>query len=254
MNEDLQNQIKKLRNLVQCRNKTDEELIDIIEKKSETKKKIEEKVPVEKVDDLNIDNLFNDKDEKKYGRELLSKYLDDFKLETISDINLLKQLIYLEVFQRLRLQKTAEQFQKENNAVPLQILDSIHRNLDKIIELKNSLRLTKDTTEQTEGYKAFELLLKKGALWRKENQASRECSCPHCGKMILWIMRPEVWEVYKHPFFKDKILGNPHIVNLYAQGRLTKEDITKIFNVATDYIDWLCDKWGVKIEQVPPKE
>jgi hypothetical protein len=248
VNEVLENQIIKLKNLYQYKNKTREELLKIIEARGKKKQVPKEKTSA--IDVIDISDLFNDKEEITLGKELLDKYLEDFKLENISDINLLKQLIYLEVFQKLRLQKTAESFQKQNNAVPLQILDSIHKNLDKIIELKNSLHLTRNSSpDQNDAYKAYQILLKKIKIWNSENQATREKTCPHCGKMVLWIMRPEVWETYKHPYFKDKILSNPHLVKLYSEGKLNKEDLALILGTSPDYTEWLCNKWGVSIPQ-----
>jgi hypothetical protein len=67
--------------------------------------------------------------------------------------------------------------------------------------------------------------------------------------MVLWIMRPEVWETYKHPYFKDKILGSPHLIKLYSEGKLTKEDLSLILGTSPDYVDWLCSKWGVPVPQ-----
>ena len=252
-NEEILARVIKLRNLAQYKQKTEEELIKIA--LAQEQAKVQKILPFqESLDRINIEELFSDKEEKKYAKDLLIRYLQDFSLETISDVNLLKQLIYLEVFQKLRLQKTADVFQKENQAVPIAILDAIHRNLDKIIELKNALRLTRLTVEQDDAYKALQLLIKKSKIWREENQASRTRVCPHCGKMVLWIMRPEVWEIYKHPFFKDRTVGNEHLVHLYKERTLTKEDLSKIFEVSTDYIDWLCEKWGMgTVSQVPSK-
>ena len=253
MNENIQGEIIRLKNLPQFRNKTEAEIAEFIQNRSKPKEKKEPQP--ETLDSINIEELFIDKEEKKYGKDLLERYLGDFSLETISDVNLLKQLIYLEVFQKLRLQKTADTFQKENNAVPLQILDSIHKNLDKIIQLKESLRLTRGSSlEQNDAYKALQLLKKKAEIWRKENQVTRERTCPYCAKRILWIMRPEVWDMMKHPFFKDRILGNEHIVALYKQNKLTKEDLSKIFEVSNDYVDWLISKWEGNITQVPTIE
>ncbi len=252
--KELRGKINRLKNLPQFRDKSEEEIIAHIHKKTE--EAIPKVTLVKSIDEsevgVSVDDLFNDKEEKKYANELLDKYLEDFALETISDINLLKQLIYLEVFQKLRLQKTAENFQKENNAVPLQILDSIHKNLDKIIELKNCLKLTKESSaDQNEGYKALELLKKKAAIWRKENPA-RHKACPHCGKMVLFIMRPEVWDVIKHPFFKDRILGNKRLIQVYKEQRpLTEEDLKEIFEVSSDYLPWLCKKWGISTKLTP---
>lgn len=227
--------VKRLRNLPQNRNKTDEELKAMAEAKDTEAEHF--------LDDMDVDSLFTSTGEQKAARVLLSKYLQDYELETISDKNILKQLIYLEVFQA-RLQTSAEVFQKENKAVPLQILDSIHKNVDKIILLKEKLGLTKDIkSAQNDSFKILQTIEHKAKVWRENNQATRRRVCPHCSKIVLWKIRPEAWESQKHPFFKDRILGNVHIIKLYKEERLSKEDVAAIFECSTDYIEWLIKRW-----------
>jgi DNA-directed RNA polymerase subunit RPC12/RpoP len=78
--------------------------------------------------------------------------------------------------------------------------------------------------------------------WLDENQASRYIVCPHCSKSILLKIRTEAWEAQKHPFFRDRILGNAHLIELYKQNKLTKEDLAKIFETSPDYVVWLVEK------------
>ena len=226
-----------MRNLPQYRNKTDEELKVIAEAKDSEAEKF--------LDDMDVVSLFTNITEQKAAKVLLSKYLQDYELETISDKNILKQLIYLEVFQA-RLQTSAEEYQKERKAVPLQILDSIHKNVDKIILLKEKLGLTKDakSASQSDAFKALEIIEHKAKVWRENNQATRRRVCPYCSKIVLWKIRPEAWEAQKHPFFKDRILHNTHIVKLFKENKLSKEDVAAIFECSTDYIEWLINRWN----------
>jgi hypothetical protein len=242
--------LTKLRNLPQYKDKTEAELLEIAQsKRDRAKYKVQQVKDSVVKSDLDVEEMFSAKEEKEFSKELLSKYLRDFSLENISDKTLLKQLIYLEVFHKCRLQKSAEDFQKQNGAVPLQILDSIHRNLDKIIQLKTSLGLTQEAkSEKREGFEAFELLMKKAEIWRSENQASRTIVCGYCGKMNMLKIRTTAWEVQKHPFFRDRILGNQEIIRLYKEGILTKENLAAIFGTSSDYTDWLIDKWN-KLDQ-----
>jgi len=36
-------------------------------------------------------------------------------------------------------------------------------------------------------------------------------------------IRTEAWEAQKHPFFKDRILANKHLVKLYKDKKITKK-------------------------------
>lgn len=208
-------------------------------------KEKEVKKPSRRTSVLNIDELFTEKEDIKLAREFESKYLEQFEAENISDKNLLKNLIYLEVFQINRLQKTANEFQVTNGVIPIQIVDSLHKNINQICEIKEKLGLTSDKKKESssDSFRAFELLKKKAKIWREQNQASRTMVCPHCSKMVMLKIRTDIWEAQKHPYFKDRLLGNEHIINLFKQGILTKEDLAKIFEVSTSYAEWLIDKW-----------
>lgn len=251
--ENLEKTANRIRNLPQYRGKSEEELLILAElliQKKERKAKekstgVRKQPTVENIRSvIDVESLFSEELEKKLAKDLLTRYLTEFELQNISDKALLKELIYLEVFQRTRLQKSAEELQKEAGSVPLQILDSIHKNIDKIVYLKTTLGLSKEKNQdQNDAYKALQTLIKKAEIWRRENQASRMLYCPHCVKPIMLRIRTEAWEAQAHPFFRDRILGNSHLIYLYKNNKLTKEDLAKIFQTSTDYIDWLCQKW-----------
>jgi DNA-directed RNA polymerase subunit RPC12/RpoP len=78
--------------------------------------------------------------------------------------------------------------------------------------------------------------------WREENQGSRSLQCPHCGKMVLLKIRTDIWESLKHPFFKDKILANTHLMEMYRIGKISKHDVAKVLGTSVDYVAWLVKK------------
>jgi len=78
--------------------------------------------------------------------------------------------------------------------------------------------------------------------WKEENQASRTAICPHCSKLILFNIRIDAWEAKKHPFFKDRLLANEHLWQLYKEGKITKDDIANILGCSSDYVIWLDKK------------
>lgn len=240
--EEIEGKITKLRNLQQYRDKTDTELESLVVQQADKAEQKDEKE--KKIDSIDIEGLFSDVKERRFAKELLNKYLEEFSIDNISDKSLLKELIYLEVFQKMRLQASAEKFQKENGSVPLQILDSIHKNLDKIVSLKTSLGLTKNANaEANDAFNAFELLKRKAKNWREENQASRTLVCSHCSQMIMLKIRTHAWEAQKHPFFKDRILANDHLVKMYMNKQISKEDVSKVLGTSPDYVEWLVNKW-----------
>jgi hypothetical protein len=204
-------------------------------------------IPEDASDTLSIGSLFANAEEANVGRQLAKQYLSEYNIETVSDKELLRQLIYLEVFHKCRLQKLANEATNQNLS-PEKLISSIHDNLNQIIILKDKLGLSKsskNTESVNDGYKALQLLKQKMKVWKQNNQASRTFACGHCGQMNLLIVKPEVWESQKHPFFKDRILGNTRLIQLYKEGKITQEDVGEILGVSKrDYCEWLINKWG----------
>jgi hypothetical protein len=66
--------------------------------------------------------------------------------------------------------------------------------------------------------------------------------------MVMLKMRTEAWEAQKHPYFKDRLLGNEQLIRLYKLGKLTKEDVASVLGTSPDYTDWLINKWRVDID------
>lgn len=210
----------------------------------------------ESLDEINIESLFPYKAEQKKGRDLLGKYLNDYTIESVSDKNTLCQLIYLEIL-NLRLQKALNDAQRETGAIPTNYVELIHKNINEITKLKLNLGISKKNKneDKRDGFAYLQLVKLKYKKWLQENQASRTLWCPHCGKSTLLRMKMDVWETQKHPFFRDRILGNVHLIDLFKAKKLNRYDLAKVFEVSPDYIDWLVSKgWGLKIEDdAPPR-
>ena len=214
--------------------------------------KVDLNLPINKPLKLGVDGLFTDKDEIKIAKELEKKYVAEYNIESVSDKNLLSNLIYLEVLHISKLQKVANQFTTSNEQLPFGLLDAIHKNINQIIELKEKLGLNKKEESSNDAFRSLELLKKKFKVWAENNQASRTLICPHCSQMIMLRIRTDKWEAQKHPYFKDRLLGNESLIRLYKQNKLTKEDVASILGTSADYTDWLVSKWGVDFET--PKE
>lgn len=177
--------------------------------------------------------------EKKLASSLLEKYLRDYSIESISDINTLKEVIFYEIIQN-RLQVKLNEF-AASKTIPIQLVNVMHENSDAIIKLKNNLGLFADKEKKTE-YDVLKHLKRRFSLWLEDNQASRTLVCPHCSKMILLKIKTDIWESQKHPFFKDRVLYNKHLFKLYGEGKITKKDLAAIIETSEDYIDWVIDK------------
>ena len=195
-----------------------------------------------KATDIDIVAKFKDKAERKLAKQLLDRYLADFNVETISDINTLQEIIYLEVVQ-VRLQdKLNEMYDSETKAVPLHMLEPIHKNSEVILKLKNSLGLNKAKDKQ-HGYDALQHYLKRFRVWLDQNQATRMLKCPHCFKRIVLLMKTDAWDALKHPLFKDNMIYNKMLFsNLGKKVTVDAAFIAKVLEVSPSYIDWVINK------------
>ena len=219
----IEDQYRKLKNLIQYKGYSPEQLY-----REAFRRTI--------VNQIDLDSLFIDKRERKIAKHLLRKYLDDFTPETISDINILRDILFLEIL-NARLQNKINNDKSSDSRT----IDAIHKNLNQIISLKATLGIAGGKKGESVDTKINQLM-KKFEAWRRSNNASRTLTCPYCGQMILLKIRTDAWEAQKHPFFKDRMLYNHHLIKLYLEKKLTKEDLTKILECSEDYIDWLIEK------------
>jgi hypothetical protein len=192
---------------------------------------------------VDIETLFKQPEEQTIAKSLLRKYLDDYIPETVSDINTLRSILFLEVLNG-RLQDELNTAKEAKEDVDLKAVETIHKNLNQILILKDSLGLTKDkkSGEAKEVDKVISNMRKQFSLWEENNQASREAVCPYCKQQVHFHIRTEYWEIKKHPFFKDRILFSKPLVRLYLEKKLTKAEVAEILECSPDYIDWLVDK------------
>jgi len=191
-----------------------------------------------------VESMLSNIGEKKMAKGLLKKYLDDFTPETTSDINILRSVIFLEVINH-RLQSDLNKKYDNNEEVPLKMIEIMHKNLDEVLTLKKSLGITRDSKkiDQTTVDRKIATIRAQFEVWLENNQASRHRTCPHCGQMILLRMRMDHYDLQKHPMFRDRILCNRHLVKMYQQEKLTKEDVAKVLEVSNDYVEWLVKRW-----------
>jgi len=202
--------------------------------------------------DLEFDGTGLSTGEKRSGKKRFDTYKERYHIDNLSDLLILSELVFKECLQ-LRYKKQIEKNAETQNTatedakIPQHLLSALDVNLDKIIELKKELGLLREE-KGDDPFKYVQQLKKKFKKWCENNQASRSLKCPHCSKMVLLKIRTEAWEAQKHPFFKDSILTSEHLIKLYKDKKITKEDVSKILGCGVFYVDWLLDKWYNKLE------
>lgn len=212
-------------------------------------------VKKEDIESLELDNMFVIDEEKKQAKKLAKKYLSTYSIETVSDRNTLVQLLFLEIL-NFRLQKSINNTYEEANIIPIQMLDSLHKNLTQIGEVKEKLGITKakQDGQKKDTIELLDTLKRKFKKYREQNQLSRNMICPHCGQVCLLKIRTDKYETIKHPYFKDRILFNEKLVNLYLQKKITRKEVAEVLGCSEDYVGWMCEKAGLvdpeKVESV----
>ncbi len=192
---------------------------------------------------IDVDSLFVNIEDQKSAKVLIRKYLDDYTPETVSDINTLRSILFLEVLNS-RLQDELNSDKEAQRDINLRAVETIHKNLNQILVLKGSLGLTKDKKDGNVKSvdEKIKLMRKQFKVWMSQNQASRECVCPYCAQHFLLRIRMEHWEAQKHPFFKDRILYNKPLIELFLEGVITKEKLAEILECSPDYIGWVIER------------
>lgn len=189
--------------------------------------------------------------EFQWGKKRFKDYQETFP--HIKDYKLLEELVFLEALQE-RLKGKVEQIDAtkdgEAGAVPRYLQDSLSKNLEQIMMVKEQLGLF-ESKDKLDAFSDIDATHEKFAEWRKQNQGSRKVTCPFCKEVFFLKIRTDKYEEFKFPFFQDKVLCNPHLHKIYKDNRITKEEYAQVLGVSPDYIDWLDEKWFQKVSQLP---
>jgi len=188
------------------------------------------------------------KEESKRANKLFNEYKANYNIDSFSDLQLLEELVYRETKQDSYKRKLGELNKKlaeketTANIIPKAVLNAFNENLQQILILKDKLGLFEEKKDE-DAFKHIQTLKKKFKVWQKENQGSRTLLCPECGKVIMLRIRTDAWEAQKHSFFRDRILTNDHLLKMYKEGKILKEDVAKVLGVSDDYVDFILEKF-----------
>ncbi len=228
MEEAVQKEFNKLKNLVQYKQK-DEKYIE---------RKAIEKV---KKRELEVETLFQDEEEKKRAVDLFGKYLSHNSFENISDLNTLKTLVFNEVFQ-IRLQRIINVITVDSKIIPDKQIKALIDCQKQISQLKEELGLNKDDSDKSDAYKALEMMIKKFKIYQKENRDEFISKCPCCKEIIMWNRRIKEYEAKKHPLLKNNKPYNNKIVKLIKEKKITEKDAAEILETSETNIRYIMQK------------
>lgn len=252
MDSDLKKEISRLFNLKQNKEKSEEEL----QKQATLNLKVREFKSVP---------LFDNDDEQKVATERFKKYLETNEIESLGDIDVLRSLIYLEVFE-IRIQKQLNKL-AENDQVPF---DKITKQLTDVqnqkLSLKVKLGIDVDEKEDSELTK-LQMLEKRFNRWiidhRNEYSLAYVYTCKKCQhkdiEMVLVRRRVKDFTVMSNPWSAGRFLFNYEILKDVKSKKLTSHDAWRYLCCSStggeyegsfseeycdDYIQFCMDNWA----------
>jgi hypothetical protein len=238
MNENIENEIKKLRKLTQYKNAEDAILEKLAQKHIVLRELVES-------------GNFIDESEKKLAKKIFEAYLEQNSFESYSDLSTLSVLVYNEVLS-VRVQKSINKCANKDGEIYIsdKLLKSHSDLTNQILHLKTKLGIDKEV--KTDEFTALQLLKKRFHQHIQENKSEYTIwvpyTCSSCGKQDieghLLRLRVKDYEVLKHPFFSGRFLWNAAIMKDVEDKVITSEQAARYLKTSVDYILWALNNKG----------
>ncbi len=238
MHDAVQNEINKLKRLVQFKN-AEEAILEKIAQKNIILRELLES------------SNFVDETEKKLAKKIFEAYLEQNSFENYSDLSTLSILVYNEVLAG-RLQRTINGLVSKDGKsyVSDKLIKSLSDLTNQILSLKTKLGI--DKKETVDEFTALQLLKKRFHQWIQENK--NECtiyvpfSCPKCNhndvKPVLLRKRVKDFEVLEHPHFAGRFWYCSEAIQDVKEGKITKEQYARYFKTSCDFVTWCIENEG----------
>jgi len=233
---DLEKKVKKLRNLPQYKNKSDEEL----------KKIAQEQLDREQI--LGSLTFCINEEEETFAKNLLENYLNQGSFENFSERQILGQLIDQELLAKRLKDFMKKEYNKDNPTIPLQMVEQLDAVVERIQILQSKLGLIRKEGEENSATKIIEELKTRFRKWinRPENRSNYTFSCWKCGATFLLRRRidKEKDEIKEHPWFVDGgMLFNKQIFIDLAERKITEEQAARYLDCSIDYLQWILKEY-----------
>lgn len=217
-----------------------------------------------KVRELRQNPLFSDSDEQKLAEIRFRSYLEANELESMSEIDILRSLIYNEVFEA-RIQKQLNKMADDNKAPYDKITKQLTDIQNQKLALKVKLGIDKDSKTESD-LTRLQQLEKRFDRYildhRNEFTWGYVYTCKKCNHkdidLVLARKRVKDFSLLKHPWQAGRYLFNYEILKDVKSGKLSKHDAWRYLCCAstggdyegsfseeycTDYIDYCLEKW-----------
>ncbi len=252
MASDIEKEVKRLSNLLNYKDLDPSELESIA------------KINVH-VRELKKNPLFIDDAEKKLSEKLFYNYLKNNELESNSDIDTLKSLVFNQIFEQ-RIQGELNKLKTEGKYPPDKLIKSLVEVQDQKAKLKVKLGIDRKDDE-TDDLSAYQLLHKRVDKYindhKDEFSIGLGFECEKCNHKnwdtFLLYKQIKDFKILKHPWYAGRFLFNYEIVKDVKDGKISKEDATRYLMCSgegkfykpssedkkwcTDYVSYLLENW-----------
>ena len=255
MNPKIEREFKRLKNLKQNKDKTDQELRYLL---TDAQINIAKK-------QVKTDERFIDVKEKAVALELFEHYVGTYEFEKFTDLNTLQSLIYEEILLKRIQNHINKTFEKNADTY----LDKRERETltdteKRIEELKIKLGIDKEDVEKNE-LSAHQLLEQRFEKHINANKHEFTISSGCCGKMLLLRRRVKDFDCIEHPWFAGRWFFNYQIMLDVKEGKISKQQAWRYLCSASkaeterpafskeyceDYINYCLENWDEIVENL----
>jgi hypothetical protein len=183
-------------------------------------------------------------EEMDFATTLLEKYLAESSIESAAEKDTLRQLIDLEVLLERIKKLLNTEYSKANPAIPVQLLSQVTEINNQIIQVKENLGLTK--SEDVNFINTWELLKKKALKYYEEHAGCNIVKCPYCQQLFHLLIDRTDYKEIKSTWFKNSILYNKKLFDLYHNKIITKENVAEVLGVSLMYVELIYDQLYLK--------
>jgi len=245
-------ELKRIRPLVQNKNKSDDELFPLVRVNLMVK-------------ELRTTPLFSEPEEQEIAEEKFRSYLTNNEIESGSDIDTLKSLIFNEVLET-RIQKRFNDLAKEKKYPDDRLIKSLVEVQNQKSDLKIKLGIDRKDNENND-LSAYQLLHKRVDKYINDHKdeftvgLGFECEkCQHQNwETFLLYKRVKDFKMVKHPYFAGRFLFNYEIIKDVKNKKISKEQAVRYLicsgqgkfykpsdddkKWSVDYINYCLENW-----------
>ena len=190
--------------------------------------------------------------EQQIAEDKFKSYLKNYELDTISDIDTLRSLVYNEVLET-RIQDELNRLSQKGNFTP----DKLTKQLTEIQKQKLNLKVVLGIDKEegkTDELTGLQTLEKRFVKYIQENRNQFTTACANCGTMLLLTRRVKDFECLEHPWFIGRWYFNYPMLKDVKDGKLSKEKASEYLHTSLDYINFCLENWQEILENYDPKK